>query len=116
MDYRSKLLTVALSASALLLYFSVRTPLLGNGWSVIADRGFFIPAESSAMDFRVTQPNEGSGEWWIYGEDSNHFYALDEHEAAYYVFSKEKQSECRHFSKLDRATWCAPSKRPIPPN
>jgi hypothetical protein len=47
---------------------AIGTPAVFNLWSLATGRGFFVPTESSVFSFRVTKMNEGSGEWWLYGE------------------------------------------------
>jgi hypothetical protein len=78
------------------------TELLPNIYSLIVNRGYFIPEESSIFTFRATLDNPGSGEWWIYGEDNkNCYYAAVE---PYAVISKN--NHCPGFNKLDYRTWC----------
>ena len=35
---------------------------------------YFIPRESNIFIFKATEWNDGSGDWWVYGEDSNYYY------------------------------------------
>jgi hypothetical protein len=89
------------------LVWVLRVPLV-NLLGVIDDRGYIIPKESSWFTFRILKMNEGSGEWWIYGEDERNYYFQGDHEykIGYVVFPKTKVNQCRDFNKLEYATWC----------
>lgn len=94
---------------------AVATPLAGNLWDLLTGVGYEIPAESSVFSFRATVMNEGSGEWWMYGEDGRNFYGVpvnDAGTAKYLVFPREKAAGCRGFDAHDTATWCPDSTRP----
>lgn len=82
------------------------TPVIGNLWSLTTGRGFFIPKESSIFTFNVTKENDGSGEWWLYGEDNNNFYALHEKDPVYLVFSRADIGKCKGFHAKKQDTWC----------
>lgn len=77
-------------------------PVLENGWHLLTGRGYKIPAESSFFTFRPTVMNSGSGEWWLYGEDSTHYYYLDSNTK----ISREDAENCAGFKVDDHATWC----------
>ena len=50
--------------------------------------------------------NEGSGDWWLYGEDKKYYYGLniDEgYDPKYYKLDKGK--EPANFDKFDYNTW-----------
>ncbi|HAK61594.1 MAG TPA: hypothetical protein DCO77_14665 [Nitrospiraceae bacterium] len=68
-------------------------PVLENGWHLLTGRGYKIPAESSIFSFKPTVMNSGSGEWWLYGEDSTHYYYLDNNTK----ISREAAETCRGF-------------------
>ena len=53
------------------------TNLFDNLWNLLTGRGYFIPKESNMFIFKVTKENDGSGEWWLYGEDKNYYYGLN---------------------------------------
>ena len=89
-----------------LMILGYTTPTLDNLWSLVTGAGFFIPAESSVFTFRVTQENDGSGEWWLYGEDGKHFFALHSEEPVYLVFPRGDLALCPAFVPLDQRTWC----------
>ncbi|NQX39431.1 hypothetical protein SAMN05421820_102193 [Pedobacter steynii] len=92
----------------LLSLLLLNTNTFANLWSVATGRGYLIPEESSIVGFRVTQMNEGSGEYWLYAEDEHHYYTVMEKSGTkpYLLLSKEKASSCPHFDKLDVKTWC----------
>lgn len=84
-------------------------PVFINLAQVIIGAGFFIPEESSLFTFRVTQENDGSGEYWLYAEDPNYFYdssSLEMGDALYLAFPKDKVGECPGFLPKDSTTWC----------
>lgn len=98
-------ITIVLCSLALLIVFST-TPLLSNLWCVITGRGYFIPKESSIFTFTALVMNEGSGEWWLYGEDTNNYYSVENDiNLPYIVFSKKDASKCKLFLPTDYTTW-----------
>lgn len=79
-----------------------------NGWCLLTARGWVLPREASVFTFRVTKWNEGSGEWWLYGEDARNFYQFVGDGAVSYVrFPKDKVGRCEGFVATDGETWCA---------
>ncbi|NRB73909.1 MAG: hypothetical protein HRU46_06090 [Verrucomicrobiales bacterium] len=51
--------------------------------------------------------NSGSGEWWLYGEDSNFFYAYGQTDGAHYhAFPKPNLVDCPNIDPLAFETWC----------
>lgn len=88
------------------LILSSRHALI-NGWSLLTGRGYVIPVESSIFEFRATVMNEGSGEWWTYGEDSNYYYHFTGDDAVPYIkFPKSLASACKSFEPSNHLTWC----------
>jgi hypothetical protein len=78
-----------------------------NLWGVITGRGFMIPAESSIFSFKVTVMNEGSGEWWLYGEDRDAFYAFTGAADRPYVrMTRAAAAKCAGFQPHELSTWC----------
>lgn len=61
-------------ALILIVGISVMSDVFSNAWSLLTERSFIIPTESSIIMFKVTSMNEGSGDWWVYGEDANFYY------------------------------------------
>lgn len=103
---RRAVLTLGAVAAASVL---VATPLAGNLWNLLSGAGFEIPSESSIFTFRPTVMNEGSGEWWLYGEDRRNYYGVPEKDAppaGYLVFPRARVGECPGFREQDVTTWC----------
>jgi hypothetical protein len=79
--------------------------MLLNVWGLITEKSYFIPKESSLFTFNPTQMNDGSGDWWLYVEDRENYYALNiENESPKY-FKLEKGSEPKTFDKFNYRTW-----------
>jgi hypothetical protein len=82
------------------IYLSARaTP---NLWGLLIDSAYFIPEGSSVFTFRSTVPNPGSGDWWLYGEDSRYYYYFEDD----VKLSKQVAETCQGFLKDDFTTWC----------
>jgi hypothetical protein len=79
-------------------------PALSNTWYLLIDTQdiYVIPEGSSLFTFRPTEMNSGSGDWWIYGEDSHHYYYFENN----INISKQTAVTCPNFVKTDLATWC----------
>jgi hypothetical protein len=80
--------------------------IVDNSWFLLTDNVYFIPAESNIFIFKVTKMNDGSGDWWLYGEDNKYYYGLniDEgYDPKYYKLDKGK--ETINFDKHDYNTW-----------
>jgi hypothetical protein len=92
---------------ALFVIIIANTELLSNIWFTSTGRGFIIPKESSYFTFTPTKMNQGSGEWWLYGEDENYFYATENStsDKDYVLLSKEKGLKIEGFDKFDVKTW-----------
>ncbi|MEN7550493.1 hypothetical protein AAG747_21415 [Rapidithrix thailandica] len=92
----------------IVLIVCIKTEVLTNAWHILTASDFSIPEESSVFTFKVTRMNEGSGEWWLYGEDENYYYTMERTKAEnpYAIISKSKARTCAHFNKLDYTTWC----------
>lgn len=86
-------------------YLALFTQLLNNAWSLLTGRGYIIPKESSIFTFKATAMNEGSGEWWMYGEDSHFYYAQAGPMACYHAFQKSRVSLVPGFVPTDVSTW-----------
>ncbi|MFJ5286473.1 hypothetical protein ACIP66_21820 [Pseudomonas sp. NPDC088429] len=95
-------LSVAILAVAL---FSL-TNVFPNALMMLMDGVNFIPSESSIFSFKPYEINEGSSNYWIYGEDGKNYYYFSYEPAAPYVFIR-KSNACPPFDRLDHATWCA---------
>lgn len=65
-----------------------------------------IPKESSVFTFKATKMHEGSGGWWIYGEDNKKFYALSTDSLNTIICIDKIQSQkTKNFDKLNYKTW-----------
>ncbi|OGS23142.1 MAG: hypothetical protein A2314_04890 [Elusimicrobia bacterium RIFOXYB2_FULL_50_12] len=83
-------------------------PIGVNTWRILTNRGFVIPGESSIFIFRTTVMNDGSGEWWLYGEDNNFYYHfIGSKEKPYIKISKNEATKCVGFDPNDHMTWCS---------
>jgi hypothetical protein len=111
---RKQQLTISLAAlvvaaSLVWVLFFIHT--VGNLWSLATGRGFIIPEESSIFTFRVTEMNDGSGESWLYGEDTRYYYAKGDRDGLIYIaFPKAKTTQCPSFRAQEWTTWCAEFK------
>ena len=77
-----------------------------NLYGIVDDKGYFIPQESNMFIFKVTKMNEGSGEWWLYGEDNRYYYGLNvEPDYVPEYFKLKKGNEPENFDKWDYHTW-----------
>lgn len=81
------------------------TNVYSNATMLLMDSINFLPKESSIFTFHPYEINQGSSNWWIYGEDKNNYYYFSyEEEAPYYLIHKD--NNCNNFNKADIATWC----------
>ncbi len=95
-----------ISAFIILVLF-VYLPVGNNTWQILTSRGYVIPAESSVFTFVPTVMNEGSGEWWLYGEDGNFYYHfVGSPEIPYMKISRDHAKRCKGFDSKDYKTWC----------
>jgi hypothetical protein len=82
------------------LYLSTRA--VPNLWGLLIDSEYFIPRGSSVFTFRPTVMNPGSGDWWLYGEDSRYYFYFEDD----VKLSKQAAETCQGFLKDDVTTWC----------
>ena len=73
--------------------------------------GYFVPKESSLFTFSATEMNQGSGGWWLRGEDGNNLYAVVGSEPGYVVFPKVATARCHGFVETDPKSWCSENRR-----
>lgn len=84
------------------------TPIASNAWFAMTEPAYVIPRESSPWRFTPTQMNDGSGDWWVYGQDDrNYYYFTGSGEPPYLVFPKARVSSCVGFEREDHRTWCS---------
>jgi hypothetical protein len=99
---------IAYTFLAMILAALLISPLLGNAWLLLIGRGYFIPADSSIFTFEPIEMNNGSGEWWIYGQDYRYYYyagdGVGKHR--YRFVHRSQANACRGFVVTDFSTWC----------
>lgn len=101
---RSRLTLLAIFVLAIA---GLSTPVLSNALMLLMDNGNFIPAQSSIWTFEPYEINQGSSNYWIYGEDRvNYYYFAYTPETPYRLIAKRNQ--CVGFDKRDVRTWCTP--------
>lgn len=98
-------LTIGILAISAGLALLPALPVGANLWLLTIEPGYVIPEESSVFTFRPTAMNDGSGDWWIYGEDGGHYYFIGD-EAGYKATSRTAAVNCEGFSASDYGTWC----------
>ncbi len=100
---------IALVFLAIVVIVGITTPLLSNTWGVLTDKGYRIPKESSIFTFEATKMNEGSGDYWLYGEDNQYYYSLALKDLVsgepYIKISKQDAKEISYFDKHKFYTW-----------
>ena len=82
------------------------TSVLGNLFSILTEKEYIIPKESSIFTFEATKMNEGSGGWWLYGEDNKKYYALSMDSTNMIInIDKIQSHKFKNFDKFDYKTW-----------
>jgi hypothetical protein len=89
----------------LLILLSIMTHLFSNLWNIIIEKQYFIPKESNIFKFEATKMNNGSGDWWLYGEDKCFYYGLNQDNINPRYFKLKKGDENSSFNKHDYNTW-----------
>ncbi|MFB9079811.1 hypothetical protein ACFFLS_07980 [Flavobacterium procerum] len=98
------IIRLILFTSIILLCF---TNMFSNLFSLIIEKEYFIPKQSSIFTFNETVHNDGSSDIWRYGEDySNHYYNLSSFNKDFLFFPKKNISNCPGFNPTDITTWC----------
>ena len=96
-----------LAPLCLVVLLATLSNCLSNFWMILKDPTYIIPKESNIFQFEVNQMNEGSGDWWIYGQDNKNYYFFYGLESLPYItFSKNDARACSNFDKLNINTWC----------
>lgn len=96
-----------LAPLCLVVLLATLSNCLSNFWMILKDPTYIIPKESNIFQFEVNQMNEGSGDWWIYGQDNKNYYFFYGLESLPYItFSKNDARACSDFDKLNINTWC----------
>ena len=96
-----------LAPLCLVVLLATLSNCISNFWMILKDPTYIIPKESNIFQFEVNQMNEGSGDWWIYGQDNKNYYFFYGLESLPYItFSKNDARACSDFDKLNINTWC----------
>ncbi|TDL99751.1 MAG: hypothetical protein C4K58_00400 [Flavobacteriaceae bacterium] len=75
-------------------------------WLVATENGYEIPKDSSIFTFKATKMNEGSGGWWVYGEDNKKYYALSVDPINKIIcIDKGKSRKIKNFDRFEYKTW-----------
>lgn len=83
------------------------TTILANTFSLIIEKEYFIPKQSSIFTFKETVKNDDSSDVWRYGEDcTNYYYNLSTFNNDVLVFPKKKTNNCPGFNPENINTWC----------
>jgi hypothetical protein len=90
---------IALSLVALLLAgllsLCVFSQAPTNVWLLLTENAYFVPKESSIWSFEATVLNQGSGNWWVCGEDSRYFYVMRADSGYFFMAKNEnRQNPC----------------------
>ena len=88
-----------------LLIACVATQLGSNAWMLLTDRSNTLPTESSIFSFEPYVINEGSSNYWLYGQDRNYYYHFTYQADAPYLYITRKNA-CAGFDRADVRTWC----------
>ncbi|XFC38513.1 hypothetical protein ACEF39_001511 [Stenotrophomonas indicatrix] len=85
------------------------TPLASNATMLLMDRSNFIPAQSSILSFEPYVINDGSSNYWLYGQDQTYYYHFTYQADAPYLYIPRKNA-CAGFDRADVRTWCSASR------
>ena len=103
---KRKLFTIIISVG--LLSIGIFTEFFSNIWLELTGRGYFIPTESNIFIFKPTKWNDGSGEWWLYGEDNKYYYGMNIDEDTKFLpkyYKILKTDTDINFNKYNYKTW-----------
>ncbi|MFV0306107.1 MAG: hypothetical protein ACK5IC_11580 [Moheibacter sp.] len=89
----------------ILFYIMAFTHFTSNIFNLLIDKNYFIPEESNVFKFKPTKMNEGSGDWWLYGEDNIYYYALNIKDSTPRYHKLKKGFEPKDFDKFNYASW-----------
>lgn len=85
------------------------TPLASNATMLLMDRSNFIPAQSSIFFFEPSVINDGSSNYWLYGQDRTYYYHFTYQADAPYLYIP-RNNTCVDFDRTDVRTWCSASR------
>ena len=102
-DKRILLLPLGLALIAIFIMSNISSNLFLS----LTGTGFFIPTESNIIQFRPSIMNQGSGEWWLYAQDLNNYYALEDSfdEGFYNYIFIHRDNIPNGFNPIDKNTW-----------
>ncbi|UXN04614.1 hypothetical protein [Bartonella sp. HY406] len=60
----------------LLILYICSENILSNTYFILIDKGYHIPEQSSIFKFKPIIMNNGSGDYWLLGEDDNNIYIV----------------------------------------
>jgi len=104
---KSALKVAILSITITTIIILLCTSLFSNIFSLVIEREYFIPKESSIFTFQETIHNDGSSDVWRYGEDcNNYYYNLSTFHNDVLFFPKKKTKSCPGFNPKNITTWC----------
>ena len=113
MKTRRGLVAFGIAIAVIAVFLSSRLGI--NSWPLLTDGGsggYFVPRESSVFAFKPTEMNQGSGGWWLRGEDGNNLYAVVGGGPGYVVFPKVATARCHGFVQSDPKSWCSENRKP----
>ncbi len=102
-------LIIKLSIAVGFIGLEMGTNLFFNAFMMLVDDDNFIPKESSIFSFEPYRVNQGSSNYWIYGEDGENYYHFSYETTAPYAFIS-KSNSCPKFDRQDHTTWCTAEK------
>ncbi|MDE1460916.1 hypothetical protein [Spartinivicinus poritis] len=98
-----KLILIVITLIGLMI--CLQPKLIVNTWFLLTEPVNVIPKESSILDFNPTVFNPGSGDWWVYGEDSERYYYFTYEQNKPYIYTL-KSRKCNGLIPTDYTTWC----------
>ncbi len=73
----------------------------------VSPNDYYIPKESSLCEFKPLSFPDGSGQYWLYGEDKLNYYSSESSNGSDYIYIAHKEAEkCFRFNSMDISTWC----------
>ncbi|WP_240996600.1 hypothetical protein [Pseudomonas viridiflava] len=102
-------LIIKLSIAVGFIGLAMGTNFFSNAFMMLMDGNNFIPKESSVFSFKPYEINQGSSNYWVYGEDGESYYYFSYGSTLAYILASKKNS-CPKFDRQDYLTWCATEK------
>ncbi|MBI3215422.1 MAG: hypothetical protein HYZ38_16465 [Mycobacterium sp.] len=82
------------------------TNIVSNTWLLLVEPANHIPRESSVWEFEPTVVNDGSANYWIYGQDHANFYYFTDAQGGHVTMSRSAAARCPGFVPDNHDTWC----------